>query len=74
MISGGLFNLSGLPRLTRLAGNMPARAGRMPAVPGFAKRECARAKVAPHEGEREHVARSSRYVAGLLLQTRISND
>jgi hypothetical protein len=48
-----------------LAGNMPARAGRMPALPG---NEGAIILVTPNRfaiGEREHVARSSRRGVGL---------
>jgi hypothetical protein len=57
-------NLGNSPAL--LAGNMPARAGRMPALPliGFG---AALLRLATRfKGEREHSARPSRHVAGSL--------
>ena len=57
----------GLPQPCDGGRNMPATAGRMPALPGNARNEYPLHNSEPGfaRGEREHVARSSRHVVGL---------
>ncbi len=49
---------------------MPAAAGRMPALPNVTRVSVARRSYRTVEGEREHVARLSRHIAGLAPDNR----